>query len=83
LRAPFAACRSEAGDRWVITAWKPSHRAWANPPVPCLHSDPKFPDTPPGKTSTLYGLVTFYVGTEIEKEFDRLERSWDEQMQTF
>jgi hypothetical protein len=81
LRAPFAACRSESGNRWVISAWKPIHRAWANPPVPCLHADPRFPDTAPGEVSTLLGLVTFYVGSDIEAEFDRLERSWDKLME--
>lgn len=80
LRSPFAACRSEAGNRWIITAWRPGHRAWANPPVPCLHADPKFPDTKPGDTSSLQGLVTFYEGTEIEKEFDRLEANWNKMM---
>jgi hypothetical protein len=80
LRAPFAACRSETGDHWVITAWKPIHRAWANAPVPCLHADPKFPDTQPGKTSTLRGLVAFYTGQEVEKEFERIEKNWDEWM---
>jgi hypothetical protein len=76
LRAPFAACRSDTGDRWIITAWKPIHRAWANPPVPCLHADPQFPDTPPGGVSTLHGLVTFYTGQDIEKEFERLDQNW-------
>lgn len=80
LRAPFAACHSENGNRWVITAWKPGHRTWANAPVPCLHADPKFPDTAPGQLNVLYGLVTFYVGSEIEKEFERLEQSWNERM---
>jgi hypothetical protein len=80
LRAPFAACRSETGDHWVITAWKPIHRAWANAPVPCLHADPKFPDTQPGQTSTNRGLVAFYTGKDIEKEFERIEKNWEEWM---
>ena len=80
LRGGFAACRSDSGDRWVITACQPLHRAWANPPVPCLHSDPRFPDTAPGKTSTLYGFVSFYTGRDIESEFRRLESSWAERM---
>ncbi|MDA0810947.1 MAG: hypothetical protein O3C21_00930 [Verrucomicrobia bacterium] len=29
LRQPFVAARNAAGDRWVITAWEPSHRAWS------------------------------------------------------
>ncbi len=82
LRAPFAACRSENGDHWVITAWKPIHRAWANPPVPCLHADPKFPDTQPGQTNVLHGLVTFYTGKDIDAEFERIEKNWGEWMKT-
>jgi hypothetical protein len=78
LRAPFAACRSESGDRWVITAWKPIQRAWANPPVPCIHADPQFPDTAPGETSEMFGLVAFYAGADIEAEFRRLEARWDD-----
>ena len=74
---PFQACRSEAGDRWVITAWKPLHRAWANAPVPCLHSDPKFADTKPGETQSLYGLVSFFEGEDIHREFKRLDENWD------
>ncbi len=80
LQGPFAACRSESGDRWVITAWQPLHRTWANPPVPCLHSDPKFPDTPPGRTNTLFGLVSFYEGRDIQSELRRLQEKWNDWM---
>lgn len=80
LKGPFAACRSEAGNRWVITAWQPLHRTWANAPCPCLHSDPKFPDAQPGETKTLYGLVCFYEGAEIEKELGRLQIEWERRM---
>ncbi len=47
---PYVAVRNKGGDRWIITAWEPCDRAWGNAPCPCLHSDPKFPDCPPGKT---------------------------------
>ena len=80
LRAPFAACKSEDGRRWIITAWKPIHRAWANPPVPCLHADPKFPDTNPSETTVLYGRVSFYEGSSVEEEFARIEEGWDAEM---
>ncbi len=73
LAAPFAACRSVDGKRWIITAWVPSHRTWANPPVPCLHSDPKFPDCPPGEIRRLRGWLSFYEGQDIEREFKRIE----------
>lgn len=80
LRAPFAAAHSEDRKRWVITAWRPIHRAWANPPVPCVHADPKFPDTAPGETKLIYGRVSFYEGDAIEEEFLRIEKGWGEQM---
>lgn len=73
---PFAICRSESGDRWIITAWEPCHRAWFNERCPCLHSDPKFPDCPPGKTVKLRGWLSFYEGKNIEAEVERLRASW-------
>ena len=80
MKGAFAACRSESGNRWVITAWQPLHRSWANAPCPCLHSDPKFPDAKPGETKVLHGFVSFYEGTEIENEFQRLQKKWDDWM---
>jgi hypothetical protein len=71
-RAPFAACRNGAGNRWIITAWTRCHRVWGNPPCPCIHSDPKFPDTAPGETHRLRGFVSFYEGKDVHAEFDRL-----------
>jgi hypothetical protein len=70
---PYAACRSTDGKHWVITAWDPPHRTWGNPPCPCLHSDPKFPDCDPGQTQRLRGWLSFYEGTDIEGEFKRIE----------
>jgi hypothetical protein len=79
LRQPYAAARSEDGRRWVITAWKPAHRTWANPPVPCLHADPKFPDCVPGATQRLKGWLSFYEGVDIEAEIARIESlRWDQ-----
>jgi hypothetical protein len=47
--------------------------------VPCLHSDPKFPDCLPGETKRLRGWLSFYEGREINREFERLnQRRWDE-----
>lgn len=73
LAAPYCAVKSNDGKRWIITGWWPIHRAWANPPVPCLHADPKFPDCAPGQTVEARGLISFYEGTEIESEFKRLD----------
>ena len=73
LAAPYAACRSADGKRWVITAWEPNHRTWANPPCPCLHSDPKLPDCPPGATRRARGWLSFYEGTDLDGELRRLQ----------
>ena len=82
LSSPYAACRSADGKRWIITAWEPCHRPWANAPVPCLHSDPKFPDCAPGETKRLLGWLSFYEGTDIEGEFRRIAQSgWREEDQ--
>ena len=69
---PFVACGSPDRKRWIITAWEPCQRAWANPPVPCLHSDPQFPDCPPGETRRVHGWLSFYEGTDVEAEFNRI-----------
>jgi hypothetical protein len=75
LSAPFAAVHSADGKRWVITAWQPCHRAWANARCPCLHSDPKFPDCPPGQTKRLYGWLSFYEGKDVKAEFARIDKA--------
>jgi PhoPQ-activated pathogenicity-related protein len=69
---PFVACRSQNGGQWIITAWEPCHRPWANAPCPCLHSDPKFPDLKPGETGRLHGWLSFYEGTDVQPELRRL-----------
>jgi hypothetical protein len=71
---PYAAARSNDGRRWVISAWEPNHRCWDNPPVPCIHSDPKFPDCAPGQTRRLRGWLSFYEGDDVKAEFRRLHR---------
>ena len=76
FRHPFAACRNEAGDRWIITAWEPCHRPWGNSLCPCLHSDPRFPDAAPGETVKVRGWLGFYEGENIDRELARLSRRW-------
>lgn len=71
---PWVAIRSENSDRWIITAWQPNHRVWTNPPVPCIHSDPIFPDCAPGQTVTVSGGIWFYQGDDIRAELDRLAK---------
>lgn len=74
FRDEFVAVHDESGERWIITAWLPLHRAWGNAPCPCLHSDPKFPDCTPGETQTIRGWLSFYEGTDIDAELDRIEQ---------
>lgn len=73
FKNPYAACRSDDGKRWIITAWENCHNPWGNEKCPCFHSDPKFPDLDPGQTYRLRGWLSFYEGTDIEKEFERIE----------
>lgn len=79
FKSPYAACRNPERDRWVITAWAPCHRPWGNERCPCLHSDPQFPDCPPGEIVTLRGWLSFYEGDAIEAELLRIESTgWQE-----
>jgi len=73
LSGPYAAVTAEDGLRWMITAWSNLDRTWANPPVPCMHSDPKFADCPPGETRRLHGWLWFYEGRDIQSELNRIE----------
>ena len=80
LQSPYVACRNGDGNRWVITAWEACVRPWANPPCPCMHSDPQFPDCPPGETKRLRGWLSFYEGTDIQGELNRIEHlEWQSQ----
>ncbi|MGY8770534.1 MAG: CehA/McbA family metallohydrolase [Pirellulales bacterium] len=69
---PFIAVKSQDADRWLITAWTPTNRAWSNPPVPCIHSDPVFPDCEPGKTVKVNGTIWFYEGQDIDEKLEQL-----------
>lgn len=71
---PFVAVRNDAGNRWIISAWEPCDRPWGNASVPCLHSDPKFPDCAPGESQRLRGWLSFYEGTDVRAEFARIEK---------
>ena len=64
------ACRSQDGTRWIALAWE-NGRVWDNPPVPCMHSDPTFPDAPPGRTVRDRGRLFFYAGKDIKAEIAR------------
>ncbi len=69
----YATCHSPEMDHWIIVAWDPLHRGWANAPCPCLHADPKFPDCEPGETKHLRGWFSFFEGRDIEAELARIE----------
>jgi len=73
FRGPYVAVHSPDKKRWIITAWDPLHRGWANQKCPCLHADPKFPDCPPGETKRLKGWLSFYEGSNIDAEFRRID----------
>ena len=72
---PYVVCHDKERAKWIITAWKPVHRPWANPPCPCLHSDPKFPDCQPGETQKLEGWLSFFQGADIDLEIKRIEKT--------
>lgn len=74
FRAPYAACKSKSGDHWIIMAWSPCFKPWGNQKCPCLHSDPVFPDCPPGETKRVKGWFSFYTGTDIEGELNRIDK---------
>jgi len=65
-----AAVRNGDGDRWIVTACERS-RTWENPPVPCIHADPEFPDCAPAERVEVRGRVFFYAGSDIREEVER------------
>ena len=69
----YAIAGSPDKTKWMISGWDPVHRAWGNTKCPCLHSDPKFEDCPPGETKWLRGWFSFYEGADINTEVDRIE----------
>ncbi|NND99953.1 MAG: CehA/McbA family metallohydrolase [Pirellulaceae bacterium] len=72
----FVAVKADTVDRWIITAWQPPHRAWTNPPVPCFHSDPIFPDCEAGQTVRVRGGLWFYEGSDIDSEIERIHNAF-------
>src|SRR5690606_27245493 len=80
FRSPYAAVHDTQRRRWVLMAWLPNQRTWGNQRCPCLHSDPQFPDCPPGQTRTIDGWLSFYEGEDIAPEIERINRTgwWKE-----
>jgi hypothetical protein len=79
FREPYAACRSSSGTLWVITAWMPLDGTWQNPPLPCIHSNGRLADCPPGGTVRGRGWLSFHAGDDLQAELDRIDRLvwWD------
>jgi hypothetical protein len=73
LDSPIAAARSPDGSKWLLIAFENAHRTWANPPVPCVHADPKFPDCPPGESQRIRGAFWFATATTWPAEQKRLQ----------
>jgi hypothetical protein len=69
-----ACARSTDGKRWIATAWDRG-KPWENPPVPCMHSDPSFPDCAPGETVTARGRIFFFDGEDIKAEIQRRRKA--------
>ena len=65
VEGPFIAVRGVQSDRWIVTSWTPSKRVWTNPPVPCIHADPIFPDCEPGQVVSVEGFLRFYEGLDV------------------
>ncbi len=66
-----AAVRSRDGNRWIVTAWKETGRAWQNAPVPCIHADPVFSSIRPAGYELVRGKIFFWTGTDIRSEVER------------
>ncbi len=73
MEPPFIARRANSTQQWIISAWTPCKRVWENPPCPCLHSDPQFPDCAPGEKKELKGWFSFYEGENVKKELKRIQ----------
>lgn len=73
FRSPYGICRDAERKRAIVTGWWPIHRVWANPPCPCLHADPKFPDCEPGRTVGLRGILFFHEGDGLDAAIQRIE----------
>ena len=71
IEGGVAAMRAAGNDRWLLIAFDQHRRVWGNPPVPCIHSDPVFPDAQPGQRVEVQGRLWFYEGASIDAEIER------------
>ena len=75
ISTPYIARHAGGEKRWVITAFSPSGVPWSNPDVPCIHSNPTFPNCAPGETQKLRGWLSFYEGANINDELNRISKT--------
>lgn len=64
LDDPVAIAHNLAKDRWILIAFDHCRRTWANPPCPCMHSDPILPDAAPGQRVQSRGRIVFHEGND-------------------
>ena len=68
--AGVCAVRSEDGKRWIATVFE-RPKLWENPPCPCIHADPLFPDLPTGGETVSRGKLFVYEGEDFAGEVAR------------
>ncbi len=68
----FVVCRSKNEKKRIAMTWEKG-KLWFNPQVPCMHSDPIFPEVESGKTVKTRGYIFIYTGTDIQTEITRWE----------
>lgn len=68
--AGVCAVRSEDGKRCIATVFE-KPKLWENPPCPCIHADPLFPDLEPGQEAVSHGRVFVYEGSDLPGEIAR------------
>jgi hypothetical protein len=73
IQGSCVAVGSADRKRWIVTKWEPLARAWANPPCPCLHADPRFPNCGPRERARARGRLWFYEGDDILAELARAD----------
>ena len=65
------AVRSDDGKRWIATVFEHPKKIWQNPPCPCIHSDPSWPDLAPGQEAVVRGRVFYWEGEDLRAELAR------------
>jgi hypothetical protein len=61
LPGAVCAARSSEAPRWIAVRFERA-KTWDNPPCPCIHSDPSFPDLAPGEEAAVRGRVWLHEG---------------------